>query len=571
MTENQEEKSQVQFSFGQKAAVFAPAALTAIGADVALHAPLPLAAAGLVGAFFLAKKSPEIYGALRGYAPLPEIKAKPVSERKPGEWTLGDRLMGRHLQEPSQADEPAPQEIEEPEDVPTQRMKQPVAALFDNYPEDETLRLGRVLATGERFEPHIDGLFGKGLIASAVQGSGKSTLNRVIIEQAGKCGVPVVVFDHKGEYAPITDLPFVQGMRAGSDVLQANIGPSCFRLIPENADKFVARVMENRSQAIIDLPSYGDGWLERAEIVAAVGQALMRWSARQRQVGGVLLPCLVFLDEAQLYIPQNVNLLPPEAQKNREVLDSLSNAYFSLVSNGRSNGYTVCFSTQSLTYIAKWAIKSCQVKVFGRHTEKNDLDMCEQIISSKVASREDIETFAPGVAVVFGFTPQAMVIRFDKSQSRDISETPGIQRLRQRQSIQQPPDSGNLGNLLEANNLTVDDLLKALLERMPDVDPYDARYQNTEPEQPVVREQVAQQQYYRPVADEMPGLPPTQRMEPLYENPVRRSSSALPLELQQALKAYEPGMSYRDLAKVLGIGKDTAGKRIEELRRRKLI
>lgn len=450
---------------------------------------------------------------------------------------------------------PAPHEAEPEPEEETQEVVASVAAIFPSYPDDETLRLGRVLGNNARFDPHIDGLFGKGLIASAVQGSGKSTLNRLIIEQAGKCGVPVVVFDHKGEYGPITELPFVLGMRAGSDALQSRIGPSCFRLTPENADKFVACVMEGRYQAIIDLPSYGDGWLERADIVAAVGQALMRWSARQREMGGVLLPCLVFLDEAQLYIPQNVNLLPPEAQKNREVLDSLSNAYFALVSNGRSNGYTVCFSTQSLTYIAKWAIKSCQIKVFGRHTEKNDLDMCESIISSKVASREDIETFAPGVAVVFGFTPQAMVVSFDKSQSRDISETPGISRLRQRQTVRQQQSYApqQRSHDYQLNEVDADALIAEIMGRA-DYDPQDRRYM-------APREQRAQHNYQpvqtpRPAYERMPDLPPAQPVQ----QPQRHA------KYQQALEVWNAGnQSVRTFARAMGMGESAAYKMLTDM------
>lgn len=51
----------------------------------------------------------------------------------------------------------------------------------------------------------------------------------------------------------------------------------------------------------------------------------------------------------------------------------------------------------------------------------------------------------------------------------------------------------------------------------------------------------------------------------------RKSTPTLPPDLQKALDAYESGMSYRELGAKLGIGKDAAGKRIEELKRRKLI
>lgn len=306
----------------------------------------------------------------------------------------------------------------------------PMQHSSSEHPENEMLRLGEDKKK-RRFDPWVNDLFGKGMIASAVQGSGKSMLCGLIIEQTAKCGVPVIIFDHKGEYTGIAELPFTNGLRAGSEILRSKIGNNCFELSVDNADDFVQLVMSERHQAIVHLPSYGDGWVDRAEIVAAVGQALMRYASKQREAGNDLLPCLVFMDEAQLYIPQNPSLLPPEAQRSKDVLDSLNNAYFALVSNGRSNGYTVCFATQSLTYIAKWAIKSCQIRVLMRHTEKNDLDMCEQIINPSVATREEIEAFPAGTGVVFGFTPKPVVVKFDKRQSKDFSETPGIERLRQ--------------------------------------------------------------------------------------------------------------------------------------------
>lgn len=309
------------------------------------------------------------------------------------------------------------------------------SGVFPQYPEDETLRLGVETKKKHRFDPWINDLFGKGMIASAVQGSGKSMLCGLLIEQAAKCGVPIIIFDHKGEYAGIVDLPFVNGLRAGSDALRSRT--DCFELSPDNTDDFVQLVMQERHQAIVHLPSYGDGWVDRAEIVASVGQSLMSYSSAQREAGQIIIPCLIFVDEAQLYIPQNPNLLPPEAQSNKDILNSLNNAYFALVSNGRSNGYTVCFATQSLTYIAKWAIKSCQIRVLMRHTEKNDLDMCEQIINPSVATREEMESMPKGTGVIFGFTDKPMVVHFDKKQSRDVSETPGIERLKAPQQVQQ--------------------------------------------------------------------------------------------------------------------------------------
>lgn len=331
------------------------------------------------------------------------------------EWLFTGRTSGMAIQQPKDGSE----------DLHTEKLPDTIEGVFPQYVERDTLRLGRVLATGQRFDPHFNSLVGQGMIMAAVQGAGKSQLTGRTIEQAGKCGMPLMALDHKGEYDTITELPYVNGYRAGA------MSEFDFQLTADNARELVEQMMVNRYQVMVNLPSYGTSWLARAEVVAAIGKALMEYAAEQKQRRMKLLPCLVLLDEAQLYIPQDVSLLPPEAQENKKVLSDLKNSFFALVSNGRSYGYTMCFATQSLTYIAKWAIKSCQIQVFLRHAEKNALDMCEDIIDASVATREEIRTFEPGVGVVIGFTRDPMVVKFDKKESRDESETPTIERLRE--------------------------------------------------------------------------------------------------------------------------------------------
>src|SRR6266496_781406 len=367
------------------------------------------------------------------------------------------------------------EEVDEEEDEHPQSAAAPLQRLFPLYKENETLRLGRVAATGQRFDPHFNQLLGNGLIIAAVQGSGKSIINGLLIERSGPADLPVVALDHKGEYDSVTELSFVNGFRAGMNA------DSDFHLTPENAGEFVRQVMENRYQAIVNLPSYGDSWIARAEIVAAVGKALMAYAAQQRRLKQPLLPCLVIVDEAQLYFPENVSYLPAEARNNKDVLNDLSNAYFSLVSNGRSNGYTMCFATQSLTFIAKAMIKSCQIKMVLRHVEKNDLDECKNAFSPHV-TREQFETFPAGYGVVAGFTPFPMVVQFDMKKSRDMSETPKLDRLRaprpavmppvpmrtpaQPQQLQQDQQAEKMTAIL-AKSMSLDQLLTSI-KQMPD-------------------------------------------------------------------------------------------------------
>jgi hypothetical protein len=471
---DEEEETYPDLPLKHKLAVFGgSAALATLGLEVFLHAPLPAEIAALVGAFILAKQSPAIYNQMKEHLPEPAVAllAK-IAERKreeqgEREWTTWDRLLGRHMKEQSQGRQ---QEKTLPAEDLAGSAPSPLDPIFPRYRDDETLRIGQAIdkqalaklaaahqerkplpkVEGRRFEPHIDALYGRGMIIAAAQGSGKSMLLGLLIEQAGACDSPVIIFDHKGEYAPIAELKYLGGLIAGGEVARkkaAKLGAPYCALTTDNAFEFVEGVFARRQQAVVMLPSYGNSWLARAEIVAAVGQALMDYASWQREEEKLLLPCLVVLDEAQLYIPENIRLLPPEARENTKVLGSLSNAFFSLVSNGRSNGFTMCFATQSLTYIGKWAIKSCQIKILMRHVEHNDLSTCEDILGPKaIAKRDDLETMPPGVGVVFNLTPKPMIVQFDTRESRDESETPGVERLRATSApVTRAPKSKNQG------------------------------------------------------------------------------------------------------------------------------
>jgi hypothetical protein len=134
-------------------------------------------------------------------------------------------------------------------------------------------------------------------------------------------------------------------------------------------------------------------------------------------------------------------------------------------------------------------------------------------------------------------------------------------RIRAPRGTRSIPDSGSLDNLLDANNPTVEDLLKALLERMPDVDASDSRYEpHTDPERPVVREQVAQQ-YYQPSVQRMPDIP--QRM-----TPQQREQS----KLDRALELWNEGhCSVRKLEAASGWPNGETRRIIQALREKGLI
>ncbi len=289
---------------------------------------------------------------------------------------------------------------------------------------DEILRLGYLVQSGNatRFDPHMDELLGRGLIVAGVQGMGKSNIAALVIESASRCDMPVVKFDLKREYHTIVDVA-PNAIRAGHESLEGTVR-GYFVLSEATVDEFAHLVMTGKHQAIIDLPSYGDDLNVCAKVMASVLKSLMAWSKAQGEDDR--LPCLVMLDEAQVFLPQDQTLSP----LSRETLIMLQSAFWQMCNMGRSMGYTMCFFTQSIANLQKWAIKNCQCKVVGIHVEKNDLDRCVEEVDPELVTREQIKTMPKGVGVVIGFTPSQILVKFDKRISRHVSNTPNVARLR---------------------------------------------------------------------------------------------------------------------------------------------
>jgi hypothetical protein len=520
-------------------------------------------------------KAKEAFPALSPHAPLPA----PGPARTSTGNELLDRLSGRNYADDTNPSPATTAILEATTQEAAQMQLGPDALppIFPLHPVKETLELGRAADTGQKFAPHVNDFISQGLIVAAMQGWGKSQLVGRIVEQCGKCGMMVVLFDHKGEHETITDLPYLKGLRAGAD-------PSAgFQLTAENADEFVQLVMEQRHQAIINLPSYGLKWIERATIVSAVGRALMNYAEEKRRKRQRVMPCLVLLDEAQLYIPQDPTFLPPEAQSNKEIQGELKNSFFALATNGRSAGYTVGFATQSLTFITKALIKSCAIQVLGRHVEKNALDMCEDIIDDDdIATRAEVKSFPKGKGVIFGFTKEPMVVQFDKKESLDLAETPTIEWLRepeptatrkQEPAVQDTPSiSGGLTidtilALYAADKLSEEAMLK-LIDRLPSVHQDDDHFEEDSATGNLAPEIIDFQSRNARRVDPLP----VPQKEQLSAPRVGGFTKALSPELQRAYDAYQQGnVKCRELGIALGINKDKAAALIRQLKDHRLI
>lgn len=295
--------------------------------------------------------------------------------------------------------------------------------------QDDVLPFGVEVATGLRFEPLIDDLAGKGMLIAGSQGAGKSNQIGLIAQGAGTVRMPLLIIDFKGEFYTLSDV-LPNGIVAGHPDAAYQFPHGFYPLTSENTRELAADLMEGPFQVVLDVPSYNGDNDEVAAVISSLLHAMMDWSAAIKRGGGEPWPCFVVTDEAHNFLPERKNLSALLMQKPEASFAALTKAYSRMANAGRSFGYTLVMATQRLPNIAKWSIANLQTKVIMVHSEKNDLDACENETGGMV-DRETVKRLPQGTGIVIGFTQDPIIVKFDMQLARHVSNTPKLAQLRQ--------------------------------------------------------------------------------------------------------------------------------------------
>lgn len=272
------------------------------------------------------------------------------------------------------------------------------------------------------------------------------------------------------------------------------------------------------------------------------------------------------------------------------IVDEIKNApgqLAKLLREGRKYGIFVIVASQDFQVktigMDGGSVRKCLLTVFytggDKTTGKELLNMPEK----------DIQENEVGKGVVYlrcvGTQNQPVLVRVPFVDNDAVYKLLGPSTFkkvaaRERVALSQPQQQQRQDT--QNATLTLDDVIK-LVRQHPEIDPLQFMnqlpdYRETDEDLPVVQQEptrVVRSPYYEQSGPLRVDQAPTQ-VQPIREQVAqyptyRKSTPTLPPDLQKALDAYEPGMSYRELGAKLGIGKDAAGKRIEELKRRKLI
>lgn len=546
------------FSLAQRALIFAPAALGLDGLFLFLHAPPPAEIGGLVVAVLLAAKFPKFYVAMKSGLPAPlqefldaQAERKRLA-RERGEWSFGDRLLGRQLRDEC---EPGEQESsDEAEDTEESDDE------FQDY-----LNLGPTL------QPHADRMLSGRKVILGVSGSGKTnTMNVYIEEVGGLAPAPaIILFDTDDENRAICSKKYWPNP-AWMDKSRGLTGGTAF----ETAQN----ILEQRYQCVVNLQSYDDE--EAAWIMINMIKGVRAWQEARE----IRIPCEIVLDEASVWLPQNaresslssIMVEDPDPQTDEDnkkisLLALLQRAFFqTVVRRGRRRGMGFTLAAQRIAEIDKRALQGSWMFLM-RQTQPADWGEYKKfgITSDEAMNLLDGEAFvfAPGY-------PREKH-RLRESRSPHGGVTPGMKALRGQRTKQAAPapkagdlvapaprtqpgqsaarQESNLDTVLQLRGKVDEQTLLAMLGTLTT---------GTSANTGARAEQTSRE------ASSHPGQRERASTEATLQ---RRASAGLPAEIRAALAVLEPGMTYRDLAVKLGYSDGEARAIWQEMRKRGIL
>jgi hypothetical protein len=272
------------------------------------------------------------------------------------------------------------------------------------------------------FCPDVDDLVGEGIVGFGSKGSGKTNLGALLTEQFGRFYLPMAIFDIEGDYLSLVDTPppvLPHGMIAGHPEAYAQFPDEHFLAVDaENAALIGYTILEEGMQTVFALRTWASDD-ERARIMIRVIKGLTAWADEQPPESRV--PCLLFLDEAARWLPQDNRLsnLTDDA-----LFADLQRAFIETATMGRKRGLTPCFFNQRIADLDKRVMAQANLYLLGKQRLDIDLKRYMQYVNADIATPRQIAAFAPGQFIVSLADGTQFITTFYERRSRHVSHTP---------------------------------------------------------------------------------------------------------------------------------------------------
>ena len=351
-----------------------------------------------------------------------------------GEWA---RFLLGYQSEVVEATGYATNEVSEP--TPTLLLEEPtdrsLVATTTVLPQDVALpdRIieNQGLYLSDTYQPGVNSVLGATLLYCGIRRAGKSNGMATTIEELARHLVPMLICDTDDEYGSLVDRRYLpRGVMAGSLNLQITAGAQLPHYIPidlNGAFEFGKSIPEGLLQVVLNLRSF-ESDDEAALIICEIIAGLHAWEVGRPNSNR--LPCMVFLDEANKWLPQQMG----ESTLSKDVLHELQKAIFgTMVRRGGKQGLGLAVATQRISELDKRALQSI-FKFLFMQTEQVDIERYMALGLDK----DDILTLQQGECFVF--SPQAIGFRvmFRKRTSPHMAHTPGLNQLLAHRQRMQP-------------------------------------------------------------------------------------------------------------------------------------
>ena len=296
----------------------------------------------------------------------------------------------------------------------------PYAEADDEYEEDEdevvdqqpSPRSRKVVRLADNLIIPAADLAGKAIFVAGIRRSGKTTLGVRIAEQMSQYDLPLFVPDLEGDWLSAAASTFKSGRVLGHpSAVKKYVDVRDFEPVTvNNADVAGFNILDEGAQAVLDMASYPT-IDEACQVVVKIIAGLFAWT---EQYEDERVPCQVYLDEAQRFLPQN---LDDSIIDDRLVRQALLRSYMDIIAVGGKRGLSPVILTQRFSQVNKKIMAQSEVFFLLRQTNDNDLKRCMEYVNNTTATPEEIACFAQGEGVYIAATGEQLVTQFSPRES----------------------------------------------------------------------------------------------------------------------------------------------------------
>lgn len=252
------------------------------------------------------------------------------------------------------------------------------------------------------------------------KGAGKTYLASMVAEQMLDIHAQVVVVDPVGNWWGLR--VDADGRTKGKEIFVIGGDHGDVPLVPEAGRRIAQLLVEKGISAVLDVSSFGIG--ERKRFCADFGEEFFQLKKKKRE------PVHVFLEEAQLVVPQNIR--PDEGR--------MYSAYEQIVRLGRNYGIGCSLITQRPQSVNKEVFSQveclCVLQVTGPH-ERKALEGWVQEVGADRKLIGELPSLQRGEGYVWSPAWLRLYerVHFSKKQTFDASATPEVGKKTQAASL----------------------------------------------------------------------------------------------------------------------------------------